>query len=105
MTGADLAAWPAGTGAQSGIATLTVTTCRHCGQPIALCSGFTPHAGCGSAFGWIHLDPNWGHSCQPRAGAPYAQPAQDQAPVESTAAARRPLASTELPGADKEQQT
>lgn len=49
-------------------------TCKHCRKPIARCEEFPAHAGCSSGYGWIHLEPNWGHSCQPRSGAPYAQP-------------------------------
>lgn len=47
--------------------------CR-CGKPIVRCAGQTPHIGCSSGYGWIHAEPDWGHSCRPRSGAPYAQP-------------------------------
>jgi hypothetical protein len=54
-------------------------TCRHCGHPIVRCDTVPSHAGCGSGFGWIHSDPDqWGHSCRPRSGAPYAQPGEPQ---------------------------
>jgi hypothetical protein len=50
--------------------------CKHCRRPIIRCDTVRSHAGCGSGYGWIHSDPEqWGHSCEPRSGAPYAQPA------------------------------
>jgi DNA-binding XRE family transcriptional regulator len=48
-------------------------TCR-CGKPILRCATQRPHSGCSSGYGWIHAAPNWGHSCQPRTGSPYARP-------------------------------
>lgn len=51
-------------------------TCRHCRKPIIRCDTVPSHTGCGSGYGWIHSNPDqWGHSCQPRSSAPYAQPA------------------------------
>lgn len=51
------------------------STCKHCRKPIVLCASVPAHAGCGSGYGWIHSNPEqWGHGCQPRSGAPYAQP-------------------------------
>lgn len=54
----------------------TPVTCR-CGQLIIRCVTQPSHIGCSSGYGWIHLDP-WGHSCQPRSGAPYAPQADPQ---------------------------
>lgn len=51
-------------------------TCKHCRKPIVRCDSVPgQHIGCSSGHGWIHSNPEqWGHSCQPRSGAPYALP-------------------------------
>lgn len=49
--------------------------CKHCHKPIVRCDSVPVHIGCGSGYGWIHSTPEqWGHSCRPRSGSPYAQP-------------------------------
>jgi transcriptional regulator with XRE-family HTH domain len=48
--------------------------CWHCHRLIVKCATQRPHSGCASGYGWIHAAPQWGHSCQPRAGSPYARP-------------------------------
>jgi hypothetical protein len=58
----------------------TAVVCRHCRKPIVRCDTVPSHIGCGSAHGWIHTNPEqWGHSCEPRWTAPYAQPLEEAA--------------------------
>lgn len=78
---------------------VTGDTCWHCRKPIVRCGTVPPHAGCGSGHGWIHSNPEqWGHSCEPRSGAPYAQPTAPAAALLEavaavlTAAGERPAA-------------
>lgn len=53
----------------------SVAACRHCGKPIVRCENQPSHIGCSSGYGWIHADPNWGHTCVRRAASPsYARP-------------------------------
>ena len=50
-------------------------TCWHCRKPIVRCDSVPYHIGCGPGHGWIHTNPEqWGHSCEPRSGHPYARP-------------------------------
>lgn len=59
------------------MAEVTVTvhgTCRYCHRPIIRCDSQPEHIGCSSGYGWIHVEPWWGHGCGRVSLRRYARP-------------------------------
>jgi hypothetical protein len=57
----------------TGEAPPVIIACKNCPGPIERCAARPSHAGCSSAYGWIHAD-GGAHACEPGSDGPYAQP-------------------------------